>query len=96
VRLGNINSSLIDRLIQRVYNGDVSKVPTIDYLGPKPKALPKLTGFAKVQSVSEITYTLGDNLPDRSAWLQTLAGTQPELAEGAADHTFQWITPVVH
>ena len=34
--LGNINSSLIDRLIQHVYNGDVSKVPTIDYLGPKP------------------------------------------------------------
>jgi fatty acid synthase subunit beta len=46
--LGNINSSLIDRLIQRVYNGDVSKIPTIDYLGPKPEALPKLTGFAKV------------------------------------------------
>ena len=34
--LGNINSSLVDRLFQRVYNGHVSKVPTIDYLGPKP------------------------------------------------------------
>ena len=72
--LGNINFSLIDRFIQRVYNGNVSKVPTIDYLGPKPEALPKLTGFAKVQSMNEITYTIGDSLPDRSAWLQTLAG----------------------
>jgi fatty acid synthase subunit alpha, fungi type len=72
--LGNINSSLVDRLIQRVYNGDVSKVPTVDYLGPKPEVLPKLTSFGKVQSGDEITYTLGDSLPDRSAWLQTLAG----------------------
>ena len=27
------------------------------------------TPFAKVQSVNETTYTLGDSLPDRSAWL---------------------------
>jgi fatty acid synthase subunit alpha, fungi type len=38
--LGNINSSLVDRLIQCIYNGDVSKVPTINYLGPKPKPYP--------------------------------------------------------
>jgi hypothetical protein len=31
--LGNINSSLVNNLLQRVYGGDASKIPTIDYLG---------------------------------------------------------------
>jgi hypothetical protein len=29
--LGNVNSTLVDKLVQHVYNGDVSKIPTVDY-----------------------------------------------------------------
>jgi enoyl reductase-like protein len=41
--LGNINSSLVDKLVERVSGGDKSKIPMIDYLGPKLEALPQLT-----------------------------------------------------
>jgi fatty acid synthase subunit alpha len=31
--LGNINSSLVDKLVERIYGGDTSKIPTIELLG---------------------------------------------------------------
>ena len=33
---GNITKDLIKKLLDRYYNGDVSKVPTIDYFAPLP------------------------------------------------------------
>ena len=75
--LGNINSSLVNKLLERVYDGDTSKVPTIDYLGPQLEALPRLTGMERIVARDSVTYTLGDNLPDVSPWLETLAG--PDL-----------------
>jgi fatty acid synthase subunit alpha len=75
--LGNINSSLVNKLLERVYGGDTSKVPTIDYLGPQLEALPRLTGMERIVARDSVTYTLGDNLPDVSPWLETLAG--PDL-----------------
>jgi fatty acid synthase subunit beta len=76
--LGNINSSLIDSLVERVYGGDVSKIPTIDFLGLEPKVLPWLTCMKSVVTGNEITYTLGEQLPNPSCWLETLAG--PKLS----------------
>jgi len=32
--LGNINFSLINKLLEHVYGSDTSKIPTINYLGP--------------------------------------------------------------
>jgi hypothetical protein len=36
--LGNINAYLIRRLLECWYGGDESKIPTVDYLSPKPVA----------------------------------------------------------
>ena len=37
--LGGIVSSFIDKLLARQYGGDLSKVPTIDFLGHPPKTV---------------------------------------------------------
>ena len=58
----------------KFYGGDAGKICTIDYLGAKPKALPQLTGIEKVEARNKTTYTLGESLPEPSAWLETLAG----------------------
>lgn len=76
--LGNINSSLVDKLVDRVYGGDTSKIPTIDYLNVEPGASPQLVGIERVEAGNEVTYTLGENLPEVSSWLETLAG--PKLS----------------
>ena len=38
--LGNINSSLINKLLECAYGGDTRKISTIDYMGPQLEALP--------------------------------------------------------
>jgi fatty acid synthase subunit alpha, fungi type/fatty acid synthase subunit beta, fungi type len=77
--LGNINSSLVDKLVERVYGGDTSKIPTIDYLCAEPGKLPlQLAGIEMVEAGDEVTYTLGENLPEVSSWLETLAS--PKLS----------------
>jgi fatty acid synthase subunit alpha, fungi type len=70
--------AIVDKLVQRVYNDDVSKIPTVDYLGPEPKALPQRTGIQKVDVRGEVTYTLDKSLPEPSSWLETLTG--PDLS----------------
>jgi fatty acid synthase subunit alpha len=75
--LGNIDSSLIDKLVERIYGGDASKIPTIDYLGAEVKGLPRLTGVESVEDGDKITYILGDSLPGTSVWLEALAGPKP-------------------
>jgi fatty acid synthase subunit beta len=74
--LGNINSSLIDKLISAQYGGDISKIPTIDYLAAKPTPIPSLQ-----PSINEVdgtvSYKLDQSLPETASWLETIAG--PEL-----------------
>ncbi|KAF8199703.1 fatty acid synthase [Pholiota molesta] len=73
--LGNINKSLIQRLLERKYGGDVSTVPVIDYLAVEPKAVPEtLSGVVRTQKGSTVTFEFGSALPQTSAWLETLAG----------------------
>ena len=74
--LGNITSALVDKLVGRVYGGDSSKIPTIDYVGAKPYAVPQLSGVAIAEARGQVTYTLGSTLPEASLWLETLAGSQ--------------------
>lgn len=74
--LGNINSSLIQRLLERKYNGDESTIPTVDYLTAQPKLATGLTGVKRSESKGEVTYEVGDVLPDTSAWLDNLGGDQ--------------------
>lgn len=76
--LGNITSLLAQKLLERLYNGDASKVPVVDYLGPRPVALPQnitaTLGVQRTLSEKSITYNVGKSLPDTSLWLETLAG----------------------
>lgn len=68
--LGNITSLLAQKLLDRLYGGDESKVPTVDYLGSKPIAL--LDDIASTLDVQrtmqekEIVYTVGKTIPDSS------------------------------
>ena len=71
--LGNINSSLIDKLIKTRYGGDMSKIPTIDYLSAEPVPVaPAMAGHSEAEGT--VSYTLDQNLPEVTAWLETIAG----------------------
>ncbi|KAJ6458552.1 fatty acid synthase [Mycena sanguinolenta] len=72
--LGNINSALIQRLLEFRYAGDESKAPTVDYLSAKPAALPAVANVERSETNGEVVYQFGTALPDTSAWLDTLAG----------------------
>lgn len=76
--LGNITSLLTKKLLDRLYGGDESKVPTIDYLGTQPSAalesaVAKL-GVSRAVSDQQIVYTVGGSVPVSSLWLEALAG----------------------
>ncbi|KAG6910835.1 hypothetical protein DXG01_007150 [Tephrocybe rancida] len=73
--LGNINSTLIQRLLERKYNNDASTIPTVDYLGEQPTSVPQsLHGVSRSETASSVTYKIGSSAPDSAAWLETLAG----------------------
>lgn len=72
--LGNVNKTLIERLLERKYKGDVSNVPVVDYLAPVPKSTPSLVGVTRTVSGNQVTYEVSDQLPDTNVWLETLAG----------------------
>jgi fatty acid synthase subunit alpha, fungi type len=70
--LGNINSTLIDRLMTRQYGGDMTKVPTIDYLSAEP--VPSTTTSS--QRSSAVEHSVGEDVPEANFWLETLAGSK--------------------
>ncbi|KAH8100945.1 fatty acid synthase [Cristinia sonorae] len=76
--LGNIVTQLAQKLLERSYGGDISKVPTIDYLGARPLPLPETIaaelGVEREITEKAITYTIGKTVPETSLWLETLAG----------------------
>ncbi|KAI0787467.1 fatty acid synthase [Fomes fomentarius] len=73
--LGNITSLLVEKLVDRLYGGDKSKIPTVEYLSPSPR--PVSVPIAPAVSGNTATYTIGAVVPDTSAWLEVIAG--PEL-----------------
>src|SRR3984957_18178288 len=79
--LDTINSSLIEKLLHPRYGGDTSRIPSIDYLAATPVPNPQnvLASFdiQRDETDAEISYTLGNAIPEPSLWLETLAG--PEL-----------------
>ena len=71
--LGNINSGLIAKLVDRLYGGDKSKIPVVEYLSPNPSAVSP--SIAPSVSENTATYTVGRVIPNTSAWLEALAGS---------------------
>jgi fatty acid synthase subunit alpha, fungi type len=91
--LGNITSLLAKKLLDRLYGGDESKVPTLDYLGAKPIPLSETVvsqlGVSRSLSDNQIVYNVGSPLPDTSLWLETLAGPRLDWLRALL------ITPIV-
>ncbi|PCH42040.1 fatty acid synthase [Wolfiporia cocos MD-104 SS10] len=80
--LDNITSLLIQKLADRLYNGDLSKIPTIGYLSAQPYPLGKQVvaslGIQQTISEGEVSYTVGATVPETSIWLETLAGPRQD------------------
>ncbi|KAF7312560.1 Fatty acid synthase subunit alpha [Mycena indigotica] len=74
--LGNIHAELIQRLLASKYNGDESKVPTIDYLAAHPIPPPVVPCIKRTQQKNEVTFEFVDRLPVTSVWLRTLGGQE--------------------
>jgi fatty acid synthase subunit beta len=73
--LGNINKTLIRRLVERKYGSDVSAVPAIDYLAVEPKAVATLpASVVHAESASGVTHQFNKTHPKFSAWLEMLGG----------------------
>ncbi|KAF7342433.1 Fatty acid synthase [Mycena venus] len=71
---GNINSALIQRLLDFRYGGDESKVPTVDYLSVKPVAPPAVSNIKHTETNGEVVYEFRTVLPETSTWLDILTG----------------------
>ncbi|CAI5760087.1 unnamed protein product [Candida verbasci] len=69
--LDNVHQGHINRLIEDEYNGDETKIPTVEYFGIKPKELP----IDNVK-VIENGFEIESKLPSKEAWLQLLAGCE--------------------
>ncbi|TXT15634.1 hypothetical protein VHUM_00137 [Vanrija humicola] len=79
--LGNIEANLAKRILERFYDNDESKVPSIDYIGARPSQAHSLIADEHVESVNgkEVrTLKLGNKLPKVEDWLQRISG--PELS----------------
>jgi fatty acid synthase subunit alpha, fungi type len=75
--LGNINKALIQRLLERKYGGDMSAVPTIDYLAvPRNTVSRSLPGVAYTEAGNLVTFKFGSQLPETETWFRTLAGLE--------------------
>jgi len=74
--LGNITSILVQKLLDRSYGGDISKVPTVDYLAPIPEEVETPDDVAYEENAKTVTYNIGDIVPDTKEWLQALSGTE--------------------
>ncbi|KAK2463415.1 hypothetical protein APHAL10511_004501 [Amanita phalloides] len=73
--LGNINSSLIKRVLERTYDGDISAVPVVDYLSEQPAVSSELPlGVTSSQSGKKRVYEICGTTPPPETWLEAIAG----------------------
>ena len=71
--LGNIESQLAKNILDKYYGGDVSKVPSIDYIGATP-GKPK-TGLVSETVESDVrTLKVGKTVPSTDDFLDIIAG----------------------
>ena len=74
--LGNVTAKLVEKLVERSYGGDASKIPTIDYLAPavEDADIPDEVEFK--ESSTSIAYKVGNAVPDTSEWLEAISGSE--------------------
>lgn len=69
---GKITEVLVKKLLDRYYDGDISKVPVIDYLAPPPA--PPTTLVKSIKAKGNLTFHVPTTVPDTGVWLDNLAG----------------------
>ena len=76
--LDNVASGLVSTFLEKYYDGDQSKVPTVDYIGAPPASEPVgivgKFGIRIEETETDAKLTLGQSLPPVSAWMELLAG----------------------
>ncbi|EIN09976.1 fatty acid synthase [Punctularia strigosozonata HHB-11173 SS5] len=72
--LDNITSLLVDKLVERQYAGDKSKIPTVDYLGSAPAVASFPAGVNATRDENSVSFSIGSDVPSTEAWLEALAG----------------------
>jgi enoyl reductase-like protein len=78
--LGNVVSYLVEQVLNHYYAGDKSAIPTVEYLSVIPPSISQMPAICSVRCEvgdGQKSFMIGDNIPDASTWLETLAG--PEL-----------------
>ncbi|KAF8577776.1 fatty acid synthase [Ramaria rubella] len=78
--LGNVEATLIDKVLAKFYGGDDSKLPCVDFIGglpPRVSADVSLTGVEVTVAESSTTYKIGSPVPDATQWQEILAGLSP-------------------
>ena len=66
---GNITN---EKLLDQYYDGEISKVPTTDYLAPPPT--PPAALIKSIKAKGSLTFNIPTSVPDTGVWLENLAG----------------------
>lgn len=74
--LGDVTAKLVEKLLERSYGGDISRVPTIDYLAPAAEDVDIPDEVECEESSTSITYSVGDVVPETSEWLEAISGSR--------------------
>jgi len=75
--LGNVETSLIEKVLSQYYHGDLNQIPSMEFLGGLPSRLPagaSLPGVDVTTHESSKTYKVRSPAPDATQWLEVLAG----------------------
>ncbi len=73
--LGNVESQLAQKLLERYYQGSEDQVPTVDYIGAKANPVVPTLSQVKVTSEGSLrVYKIGSNVPSHAEWLEVVAG----------------------
>ncbi|KAJ3738019.1 hypothetical protein EV360DRAFT_77216, partial [Lentinula raphanica] len=68
-------SRTCSKVLQKYHGGDVSTIPSIDYLAPAPCPTRIPAGVKVTTTETEIVYQLGKSLPTNLAWLSCIGGS---------------------
>jgi fatty acid synthase subunit alpha len=75
--LGDIENGLIQKILETVYGGDESQVPTVGYIGG---SAPRTTDICvengiHVQQIDDVfEYQISSQIPDFASWLECISG----------------------
>lgn len=73
--LDNITNILVEKLLERSYGGDASKIPIVDYLGAKPSPVSVPRGVNVAAEDKQVVFSTSSSVPETSDFLTFIAGS---------------------